>query len=224
MTAQLDAKIVKQKFAEFKNRYPTEPEDRIWASVAEAFDLAGRGPETIVSWENAIRCNPEWGKYHLSLAKAYLRGRQWLDALASIEACADLDSTGLRDEVFSENLIYYLGYALFGAGRFKEAAEAWKGADNAIQFWGAPEPLKDFHLHRGLAHHLEGDFLDAIEAYRRGLVSPGPGDCALDDDMNPDDVEAAQDRFNPRLEEYHDRARAGHGIDPSSVEATPYTS
>ncbi|HMS17501.1 MAG TPA: hypothetical protein PKA37_11720 [Planctomycetota bacterium] len=219
-----DAKMVKKRFAELKLRNPDEPEDRVWAAVAESFDLAGRGPETLVSWENAIRCQPEWGKYHLFLAKAHLRARNWRGALAAIEACADLNSSGLREEVFSENLMYYLGYALFLAGRYKEAAEAWKGADNVIQYWGAPEPLKDFHLHRGWAHHLEGDFLDAIEAYRRGLVSPGPGDCAMEDDMNPDDVEAAQDRFNPRLEEFHDRARAGHDIDAASLEATPYTS
>lgn len=225
MPASPDTDSLKQKYAEYRRRYPSYGEDRIWATVAEAFDLAGHGAETVAAWDLAIRINPEWGRYHLGLAKAHLRSRNWAEAMASLERCADLNSSGMKDDLFSENLLYYLGYALFGSGRYKEAADAWRGADNAIQYWGSPEPLKDFHLHRGWAHHLEGDFLDAIEAYRRGLVSPGPGDCAMDDEMNPEDVETAQERFNPRLEEFHDRARAGQGLDPGALDAVvPYTS
>ena len=224
MAPPSDAGDLRQKFLEFRELLPKESEDRIWATVAQAFDEAGRGPATVAAWEHAIRVNPEWGAHHLGLAKAYLRGHRWEEALLALETCAELDSSGLRNELFSENIVYYLGYALFGAGRYKEAAEAWRGADATILYWGSPEPLKEFHLHRGWAHHLDGDFLDAIEAYRRGLVSPGPGDCSLDDEMNPDDVEAAQDRFNPTLEKFHDHARAGEDLAGKRLEAVPYTS
>lgn len=216
--------VLMAKFKEYKQLYSTDPDDRIWAAVAEAYDLAGDGRRTIAALERAMKLNPDWGKHRLHLAKAYLRAKEWMKAMRELEACADLDGSGCRNEYFSENFLYYLGYALFGAGRFKEAAEAWRGADGVISYWGQPEPLKDFHLHRGWAHHLERDFLDAMEAYRRGLVAPGPGDCALDDDMDCDQVEASQDKMNPRIEFYREKASAGEVPDPATLEATPYTS
>jgi hypothetical protein len=88
--------------------------------------------------------------------------------------------------------------------------------------WGAPEPLKDFHFHRGLAYHLEGNFLDAIEAYRRAMVAPGPGDGSEDDVMDEDAVEAAQ-AMNEVVERYHAQATQGLRLEGEPVEAVPYT-
>jgi tetratricopeptide (TPR) repeat protein len=221
--ARVDQELVR-KFQEYSRLFAGKPADQIWAAVAEAFDLAGDGARTIRALEKACLQNPDWAKHHLQLAKAFLRARDWSRALRELEICADLDESGLRSEVFSENILYYLGYALFGDRRYKEAAEAWRGALNVIQFWANPEPLKDFHLHRGWAHHLERDFLDAIEAYRRGLVAPGPGDTSPDDEMDPDQVEGCQESKNPVIERYFELARAGEVLDPRQLEAVPYTS
>lgn len=220
--AQNDPKLV-EKFQEIRALYPDGPEDRVWSAVAEAFDLAGDGPRMLAALERCTALNPEWGAHHLAMAKARLRAHQWMHSLKALERASELDGSGLRREVFSENVLYYLGYALFGAGRYKEAAEAWRGADRDIQYWRSADPLKDFHLHRGWAHHLERELLDALEAYRRGLVAPGPGDCALDDDMDTDDVEAAQERMNPTIQAYLDMAASGNIPDAADLDATPYT-
>jgi tetratricopeptide (TPR) repeat protein len=224
MVSPTQDELLQQKYEEYKRLYSTDPEDRIWSAVAEAFNMAGDGRRSVAALERAIALNADWGRHHLDLAKTYLQAKQWMKAARSLDRCADLDASGCRNEFFAESYLYYLGYALFGAKRFKEAAEAWRGADHVIRYWGTPEPLKDFHLHRGWAHHLEGDFLDAIEAYRRGLIAPGPGDCALDDDMDTDLVEDAQGRMNPALEEAFALAKAAQPLDASHLEATPYTS
>lgn len=215
--------ILLGKSREYAKLYPEEPEDRIWAAVAEAFDLVGDGARTIEALRRARHINPDWGRHRLMLAKAHLRGRQWEEAVAELEACADLDASGCDQTFFAENVLYYLGYALFGLGRYKEAAEAWRAADLSISFWRSPEPLKDFHLHRGWAHHLEHALLDALEAYRRGMVAPGPGDCSEDDAMDTDQVEQAQ-AMNERIEGYYQMAKAGELPDAASLEAVPYTS
>ena len=215
--------ILMAKLREYSALCPTDPEDRVWAAVAEAFDLAGDGPRTIKSLQMACELNPDWGRHHLMLAKAYLRNHDWMKAIQSLEACADLDGSGCDSTFFAENILYYMGYALFGQRLYKEAAEAWRGADNFIEYWRNPEPLKDFHMHRGWAYHLEKDFLDALEAYKRGLIAPGPGDTAEDDDMDPDQVERAQ-QMNERIEAYYEMAKMGEVPEPSSLEPVPYTS
>lgn len=217
-----DVQLIK-KFNEYQKHYSTDPEDRIWAAVAEAFNLAGDGRRTISALERASKLNPDWGKHHLELAKAYIRAKEWMKAMRELELCADLDGSGCRHAFYAENFLYYLGYSLFGARRYKEAAEAWRGAEGVIQYWGSPEPLKDFHLHRGWAHHLEKDYLDALEAYRRGLIAPGPGDSAMDDDMDTDLVEECQDRMNKKIEFYREMAAAGELPDPATLEAVAYT-
>lgn len=219
---ETDDPILQAKFQEYRDLYSTDPVDRIWAAVADAFDFAADGRHTIAAREKAASLNPEWGKHHLELAKAYLRARHPVKALASLETCGDLDASGCDTSFYAENVLYYLGYALFGMKRYKEAAEAWRGADNSIIFWRAPEPLKEFHLHRAWAHHLEKDFLDAIEAYRRSMVAPGPGDCSPDDDMDPDQVEEAQN-MNTRTEVFMDKARAGVMLERDELDAVPYT-
>jgi tetratricopeptide (TPR) repeat protein len=224
MARRAEDRTLIDKYEEYATLYSTDPADRVWAAVAEAFDLAGDGKRTVAALEKACRLNSEWGKHRLQLAKAYLRMKDWGRAIRELMACDELDASGLKTDVFSENVLYYLGYAMFGAGRYKEAAEAWRGALNVVQFWGNPEPLKDFHLHRGWAHHLERSFLDAIEAYRRGLVAPGPGDSSLDDEMDPERVEACQDEMNPRIESFFEMAKAGEIPDPSTLNAVPYTS
>lgn len=211
------------KFQEYQRMYSTDPEDRIWAAVAEAFNLAGDGPNTIAALEHAVELHHEWGRHHLDLAKAHLRAGHWMEAAKELEVCAELDASGCREEFYAENFLYYLGYALFGAQKFKEAAEAWRAADHVVNYWGSPEPLKDFHMHRGWAYHLDGDFLDAIECYRRGLIAPGPGDTAMDDDMDPEQVERAQEDMNDTIERYHDMAAAGEPLDVNDLRATAYT-
>jgi len=214
---------LRAKFQEYQRLYSTDPDDRIWSAVAEAFSIVGDRARTIGACEQAVLINPEWGRHHLDLAKSYLRAKEWVLATNALQRCAELDASGCRSEHFSESFLYYLGYALFGAGRYKEAAEAWRGGDHVINYWGAPEPLKDFHQHRGWAYHLEGHFLDAIECYRRALVAPGPGDTALDDDMEPEAVEECQETMNPGIESFHDMAQTGERIDIDHLEATPYT-
>ena len=117
---------LKGKFEEYRRLYSTDPEDRIWAAVSEAFSMAGDGPNTIAALEYAVSLNPEWGKHHLDLGKARIRGQLWLEAAASLERCAELDASGCRQDFFAESHLYYLGYALFGAQRYKEAAEFWR--------------------------------------------------------------------------------------------------
>ncbi len=217
------SQALKAKFEEYRRLYSTDPDDRIWSAVAEAFSIVGDGPNTMAAIERAISINPEWGKHHLELAKACLRAQLWMDAVASLERCAELDASGCRQDFFAESHMYYLGYALFGAKRYKEAAEFWNSTDHVVQFWGNPEPLKEFHLHRGWANHLEGNFLDAIECYRRALIAPGPGDTSMDDDMDPDGVEACQEKLNGFIEGFHDMAMGGEPLDVRTVQATPYT-
>ncbi|MAB90715.1 MAG: hypothetical protein CMJ90_14835 [Planctomycetes bacterium] len=219
-----DDQVLRAKYHEYQRMYSTDPEDRIWAAVAEAFGMAGDGPHMMAALERAVMVNPEWGKHHLDLAKARLQAHQWMSAAEALERCADLDASGCRGDFFAESFLYYLGYAMFGSLRYKEAAEAWRAADHVIQFWGNPEPLKDFHLHRAWAYHLEGDYLDAVECYRRALIAPGPGDTSMDDDMDPDLVEKCQDQMNDNIERYHDMAAAGVPLESDGLIATPYTS
>jgi tetratricopeptide (TPR) repeat protein len=223
LPASLSDPVVGAKFLEYAALCAGEPEDRLWAAVAEAFDIAGDGRRSVLALERARELNPEWGRHRLQLAKAFLRHQQWGRAIRELDACAELDSSGCDQTFYAENILYYLGYALFGSGQYKEAAEAWRGADNVIEYWKTPEPLKDFHLHRGWAHHLEHDFLGALDAYRRGLISPGPGDCSEDDDMDPVAVEEAQ-QMNARIEVYYNMAKAGELPEPETLVAVPYTS
>jgi tetratricopeptide (TPR) repeat protein len=225
MTSQgspAEDKLLQAKYEEYRSMWSTDPSDRIWAAVAEAFDLTGDGQRTIAAREKAASLNPEWGRHQLELAKAFIRARQWTKALKALDTCADLDGSGCDSSFYAENVLYYLGYTLFAMARYKEAAEAWRGADNVIQFWRSPEPLKEFHLHRGWAHHLEKDLLSAIEAYRRAMVAPGPGDTSLDDEMDTDQVERAQ-AMNTRVEFYMEKARAGVFPDADTLDAVPYT-
>ncbi|MSR75288.1 MAG: hypothetical protein EXS14_07455 [Planctomycetes bacterium] len=210
------------KFAEYRALYPSEHEDRIWAAVAEYFAMKGDGPRTLLTWEKARTLNAEWGPHRLGFAKALIRAHKWMEAVHELEACAELDSSGLKPECFDENDLYFLGYALFGAKRFKEASEAWRAAGNSIRYWADAQPLKHFHMHRGWACHLEHDFLDAIDAYKRALVAPGPGDTAEDDDMDTADVDACQERMNPTIERYFALAQAGELLDSDELSAMPF--
>jgi tetratricopeptide (TPR) repeat protein len=214
--------VLKDKFADYQERFPDERDDRIWAAVAEAFALTGDGPRTLLAWERARTLNPEWSPHRLGYAKALIRAHQWMKAVHELQTCSELEDEGLDPERFENSDLYYLGYALFGAGRFKEASDAWRAAGNRIKFWGNPDPLKHYHLHRGWALHLERQFPDAIEAYMRALVAPGPGDCAPEDDMDADAVEASQDEFNPGIERFLILAQEGELLDPAELKALPY--
>jgi tetratricopeptide (TPR) repeat protein len=212
---------MRERFLKYREMFPEQSEDRCWVAVAESFGLERDGARTLAAFKQAVAINPEWGKWQLELAKAYLRAKRFGDALVSLTRAEELDASGCNQNWYAENVLYYLGYALFGLGRYKEAAEAWKGAELMIQKWGAPEPIKDFHLHRGWAHHKEGNFLDALESYRRGMVAPGPGDGSEDDVMDEDAVEAAQ-AMNDAIEKYYTQAKQGLRLE-ETLEAVPYT-
>lgn len=224
MTATVVDDRMRERFQRYRSLFPDEQEDRCWGAVGDSFNEEGDGPRTIAAYKQAIAFNSEWGRWHLALAKACLRAKRFPEAILHLERCAELESSGCESQTFSENVLYYLGYALFGVRRFKEAAEAWRGAETSIKTWGHPEPLKDFHLHRGWAYHLEGNLLDAIEAYRRGVVAPGPGDGSVEDSMDEEEVEAAQKRMNDAIMEFHDLAKQGIRPDRETISATPYTS
>ncbi len=215
---------LREQFQRYREMFPHEYEDRCWVAVAEYFDLQNDEKRTISAFKQAILLNPEWGKWHLDLAKAYMRAKKLPEAIHHLERCAELSSSGCQNAYFAENVLYYLGYALFMLKRYKEAAEAWRGAETTITSWRHPEPLKDFHLHRGWAYHLERQLLDALEAYRRGMVAPGPGDCSEDDPMDPDEVESVQDAMNDNIMKFHQMAKEGEIPDADTLKATPYTS
>jgi tetratricopeptide (TPR) repeat protein len=212
---------MRERFLKYREMFPEQAEDRCWYAVGESFGLEGDGARTLAALKQATSINPEWGKWQLELAKAYLRARRFADALKSLTRAEGLDASGCNQTWYADNVLYYLGYALFGLARYKEAAEAWRGAEMTILKWGAPEPIKDFHLHRGWAYHMEGNVLDALEAYRRGMVAPGPGDGSEDDAMDEDAVEAAQS-MNDNIERYHTLAKQGLRIE-EPLEAVPYT-
>lgn len=213
---------MRERFQRYRDLFPEEHQDRCWAAVGDSFNEDGDGPRTISAYKQAIAVNPEWGRWHLDLAKAYLRAKRFPEAIVHIERCAELGSSGCQNQNFHENVLYYLGYALFGVRRFKEAAEAWRGAETTIKSWRHPEPLKEFHLHRGWAYHQEGNLLDALEAYRRGMVAPGPGDGSADEPMDPEEVEAAQ-KMNDTIMEFYTQAKKGIPLEPTSISATAYT-
>ncbi len=212
---------MRERFLKYREMFPEQGEDRCWMAVAESFGLEGDGARTLSAYKQATAINPEWGKWQIELAKAYLRAKRFGDALVALTRAEELDASGCNHGWYAENVLYYLGYALFGLQRYKEAAEAWKGAEMTIQKWGAPEPIKDFHLHRGFAYHKEGNFLDALESYRRGMVAPGPGDGTEDDIMDEDAVEAAQ-AMNDAIEKYYKDAKQGLRLE-EALEAVPYT-
>ncbi len=211
------------KFAEYRSQFPSEHEDYVWAAVAEYFStVVSDGARALAAWHKACTLNKEWSPHHLGHAKALIQAHKWMQAVAELDACAELECVGLEPERFEQNDLYLLGYALFGACRFKEAAEAWRAAGNRIRYWGDAEPLKQFHLHRGWAHHLERNFLEAIDAYKRALVAPGPGDTDFDDAMDADEVEVCQERLNPTIERYYELASAGELLEAGELKAMPY--
>lgn len=211
------------KFREYRKEFPKDHDDRIWAAVGEYFASIGEGPETLAARKNACTANNEWSPHHLSYAKALIQAHQWMKAVGELEACGELECEGLKPEQYEESDLYYLGYALFGAKRFKEASEAWRAASNRVRYWGEATPLKLFHQHRGWAHHLERDFLDAIDAYKRALIAPGPGDTEEDDAMDADAVEAAQDQLNPAIERDLELAHGGELLDPDLPPPMPFS-
>jgi hypothetical protein len=55
------------------------------------------------------------------------------------------------------------------------------------------------------------------------MVAPGPGDGSVDDEMDEEEVEAAQ-KMNDAIMEFHNMAKKGILPDTESLSATPYTS
>ena len=55
------------------------------------------------------------------------------------------------------------------------------------------------------------------------MVAPGPGDGSVDDAMDEDEVERAQ-QMNDAIMKYHDLAKKGIALDSQSLNPVPYTS
>jgi len=212
---------IRRKHGELREAFPDDPESTVYTAVADYFELTGDLERAIAALERAAKlAPPEDARTRFILARTLLKAGRYRDGGRELEICSEIDSVELAGRAYYDNNLYYLGYALFNVGRYKEAAEALRGAQNLVNIWVDPLVLKRFHLHQGWAWHLEGDFLDAAECYKRALIAPGPGDSCVEDVMNEDVVEAAQ-RFNQVIEPFLDEARMGHPLDPEDLEATP---
>lgn len=208
---------IQVKLAEVKEAYEGESDAAHFANVAEYFELAADLPRTLACLERAVELDDESARMHFLLARTLLKAGRWRDGGKELEVCSEIDSVELAGRQYHDNNLYYLGYALFLTDRYKEAAEAFRGAQNLIRIWVDPLVLKRFHFHQGLAWHLEGAYLEAAESYRRGLIAPGPGDSCDEDPMDEDEVEEAQ-AFNDEIEPYLEMAQQGLPLDVEELE------
>ncbi|MEZ6196293.1 MAG: tetratricopeptide repeat protein [Planctomycetota bacterium] len=192
----------------------------VYEEMVERFDDAGDVPRAVAAARKVVEMAPDSVDAHFRLATLLLKNEQWRDGGRELEVCADLDTVELASRHWSRNGLYYIAYALFNIGSFKEASEAFRGAQNLIDTWGDPYILKRFHWHQGMSLHLQGLYLDAAEAYRRAMVAPGPGDSCAEDEMDEDIVETAQD-MNDEIEPYMELAQQGKSIDPQELVVRP---
>ena len=107
------------------------------------------------------------------LARTLIEDGQYREGGKELEIVSDIDSVALASPTWANNNLYYIAYALFKTGRYKEAAEAFLGAQHLINIWADALTLKHFHLHQGFAWHLESNFQEAGQCYRRALIAPG---------------------------------------------------
>ncbi len=198
--AEKDAKI-REKLAELRESYEDDSDCDLMTRVALYFYMAHDTKRTLTCLNAAVAYDPEDVRARFLLARTLLKEGRYKDGGKELEIVSDIDSVALASPTWANNNLYYIGYALFKTGRFKEAAEALKGAQHLINIWGNPLTLKKFHLHQGFAWHLENNLNEAAACYRRALIAPGPGDSCDEDIMDEAEVEAAQD-FNEEIEPF----------------------
>ena len=219
ISAEKDARI-QRKFAELRDDYPEDGDAALYANVAEYFDLEGDDARALSSQRRAAELQPDSAIQHFLLARLLLKCGRWRDGGKELEICSEIDSVELAGRHWSNNNLYYIAYALYHVGRFKEAAEAFRGAQALINIWTDPLVLKRFHLHQGFCWHLESNYIEAAECYKRALIAPGPGDSCDEDEMDPDIVEAAQD-INDEIEPFLQLALRLEALDAAELEVTP---
>lgn len=217
--AQVDPKI-RAKVAELSEEFESASESQLFAGAADFFDQTGDLERAIRAMQESVRLDPDSARHHFVLARLLLKAGRFRDGGKELEICSELDSVELAGRAYHDNNLYYLGYALFNVGRYKEAAEAFRGAQSLVNIWTDPLVLKRFHLHQGFAWHLEGNFLEAAECYIRGLIAPGPGDSCDEDSMDEDVVEKAQD-FNDEIEPFLEMAQACVPLDRGNLDVQP---
>lgn len=200
--------LIQEKLAELRDAYEHDTDAGLYNAVAEYFDLEGDQKRAILAAKEATSLEPDSASHHFALARHLLKAGRYRDGGQELEICSEIDSVLMAGRTYSENNLYYLGYALYNVERYKEAAEAFRGAQNLINIWQDPMVLKRFHQHQGFAWHREGAYLDAAECYRRAMVAPGPGDSCDEDIMDEDVVEEAQD-YNDTVEPFFELAQQG---------------
>lgn len=212
---------IRAKLAALADEFEGASRAKLYAHAADFFAHTGDLDRAIRSMESAVRAEDGSAIFHFGLAKLLLQAGRFREGGKQLEICSEIDSVALASRTYHENNLYYLAYALFNVGRYKEAAEAFRGAQNLINIWVDPLVLKHFHLHQGFAWHLEKHYLDAAECYRRAMVAPGPGDSCDEDVMDEDVVEAAQE-FNDEIEPFHDMAQRGVPLDRLTLDVQPH--
>ncbi len=203
--ADKDPKI-QGKLRELREEEAGDDEADLLVDVAMYFDMTGDSPRTIAALEAAVERAPDDVRPRFLLARCLIKARRWREGGKQLEIVSDMDAVELANPRWQSNNLYYIAYALFHIGRYKEAAEAFRAADVLVSIWGDPLVLKRFHMHQGFCWHLEGQFGEAAESYRRAMVAPGPGDSCDEDVMDEDEVEGAQD-FNDEVEPFMEMAR-----------------
>ncbi|MFT7616542.1 MAG: tetratricopeptide (TPR) repeat protein [Planctomycetota bacterium] len=218
--ANKDAKI-QQKLAELTEDYEDDSQCDLLTRVALFFYMANDTKRTIASLKAAVASDPEDVRARFLLARTFMKEGRYRDGGKELEIVSDIDSVALGSPTWANNNLYYIGYALFQTDRYKEAAEAFLGAQHLINIWGDAMTLKRFHLHQGFSWHLEGQYNEAAECYRRALIAPGPGDSCDEDVMDEQEVEASQG-FNDEIEPYLIMAQKNQPVDREDLpEVTP---
>ncbi len=213
--ADKDAKI-QQKLAELREDYEDDSPCDLMTRVALFFYMANDTKRTTTCLRAAVDHDPEDVRARFLLARTLIKSGLYREGGKELEISSEIDSVALGSPTWANNNLYYIGYALFRTGRYKEAAEAFRGAQNLINIWGDALTLKRFHLHQGFAWHLEGNISEAGICYRRALIAPGPGDSCDEDVMNEEEVEAAQD-FNDEIEPYLLMTQANQLLDAEDL-------
>jgi tetratricopeptide (TPR) repeat protein len=213
-------KLARELYEELRGDLAAEIDRRVYDHMTEHFVAEGDFDRALATAQRVAELDPESAAARFRLAKLLLRAERWREGGRELEASAELDSVALADRHWAGNNLYFIAYALFNTGQYKEAAEAFRGAQNLIDTWTDPTVLKYFHWHQGMALHLEGQYLDAAEAYRRAMVAPGPGDSCPEDEMDEDEVESAQD-MNDDIEPFMEMAQKGESLDPKKLVVRP---
>ncbi len=211
---------IQEKLAELRDDYPNDNEAGLYAAVADFFELEDDMDRVMACQEQAVALAPNDAEHVFRLARSLLKREKWKEGGKMLERCSDLDALSLAGRHWSVNNMYYLAYALFNVGRYKEAAEAFAAALEIIDIWGDARILKNLHLHAGWAWHAEKNFAKASQSYLKALVAPGPGDSCDEDVMDPDEVEAAQ-AMNEEIEPFLLMAQEGEPLSVEGLEARP---